>query len=123
MREIKFRAFNIRNKEWDNFTLDELARGDLENLYGWGIYEKWCEYTGLKDKNGKEIYEGDIVSECDFYLGDSFIRASKGEIVFGNGSFYCKSAVETFGDLNPEAIQNYQVEVVGNTYENPGILK
>lgn len=58
MREIKFRAWDIEEGDWTFFTLEELVRG---NALRHKKIEDWSESTGLKDKNGKEIYEGDIL--------------------------------------------------------------
>lgn len=122
MREIKFRAWF--GEEHKMIPFDELHI-ELENgeytvwysLDGDSIQDGLCledfnimQYTGLKDKNGKEIYEGDIVRlpEDEDYKYYSIIY-SKNRLGFtlSNGCGFGLS---------------YGIEVVGNIYENPELL-
>ena len=74
------------------------------------------QYTGLNDKNGKEIYEGDIVEitrECIY---------EKGIIAFKNGCFFIKAKENLLALCNCE-LNNYKVKIIGNIYDNPEMLK
>jgi hypothetical protein len=89
-REIKFRAYSIHDSDWIRDGRGEIAVFGPTNTLG-NIYKPSDlivqQYTGIKDKNGKELFEGDVVE----YLWEAWehhIERSHGEIFFDEGIFY-----------------------------------
>jgi len=93
------------------------------------------QYTGLKDSNGKEIYEGDIVTFYDFFGGKFYAYAGEweeeyedmtGDIIFNIGDFCIQHhghAVITDAIPLSQIIGYINYEVIGNIHENPELIK
>lgn len=133
MREILFRGKRIDNGEW--------AIGDIRFIgtrieIGGGYVSNEVDpktvgqFTGLKDKNGKKIFEGDIV-ECvswNEFFRDEFEKPMeamrrKMKVVFHNGSFRMKETLPC--GLQPnywDLIYDGNIEVIGNIHDNPELL-
>ena len=116
-REIKFRAWD-GERMWDFF---ENTRYFISPTSGkvfdtkWGKFLDWklMQYTGLKDKNGKEIYEGDIVQHTNGWTG--VIIWNQDDCAFISESIHDKKETAWLA----EDIQ----EIIGNIYENPELLE
>jgi hypothetical protein len=126
MREIKFRAWDgdgyIAQEHLDWYSINELRKGVLCDRPCDGSQTKIVleQYTGLKDKNGQEIYEGDILSH-----GYGDCKGAVVQVIYQAPEYVMKEKPKhktwyTF-ILSPE--QNQFEEVIGNIHENPELLK
>ena len=133
MREIKFRAWNPVSKmmfEVDGIDLKKksLLRIDrnpwnVDVLDGWKGKDgyKLMQYTDLKDKNGKEIYEGDVVKTLDGDLRDPDSALS--EVRWSSEGYRCCWWLEGRSiSLSVGVVTDLLLEVVGNIYENPELI-
>ena len=119
MREIKFRALDPGTDKWLYFTLTKLICGHgRHNLR----LKNWCEYTGLNDKNGKEIYEGDICRAAKSFICSISIDLYRGVIMTWA---YMNARSKLVENMVEPMWRNHEVslEVIGNIYENPELLK
>ena len=120
MRELKFRAWVHSESRYEysenppSFSFWKFIGYDERDL------KTIEQYAGLKDKNGKEIYEGDRVSGY-YSIGDNE-GTFKSNIVFDEGGF-CFEKVD--GDWSPNMNEGYcsDIEVIGNINENPELLQ
>ena len=124
-RIIKFRAFTEKNKPQMTF-LDVESVGDFMSKYG-KEDTILLQYTGLKDKNGVEIYEGDII-KSKRKLYDPFGEKEPKEIeIIGIvewilDGFRVKSVNKEYQDVFRGVFRWLDLEVIGNMYENPELL-
>lgn len=146
-RELKFRAWDKKNKCW-------YGEGDPNNLtfYDFHIfgectlicpprtedlqYLEITQYTNLKDKNGKEIYEGDIVIKDEYIWRDDGVPNYNGTVEWIYSQWqvvaHCinneKRGIsdginQGLNDEGFEEGENSDWEIIGNIYENPELLK
>lgn len=148
VKNIKFRAWNKLEKRMESvnsikfflnaYTMvstryrDEKSKKIYDDQFAYGQEDGsdnviLMQYTGLKDKHGKEIYEGDIVELVNTYKGMN--TKSIVEIAFIDFTFAgkWKSEYSPSGYMyNPLCSYNFPIvtiEVIGNIYENPELLK
>lgn len=109
-REIKFRAWDEVSEKmlnW-NYFLDTNMKNTFIAPESTGLI--LMQYTGLDDKNGKEIYEGDIAKYENMI----------GKIMFFNGSFILSDFEET--EEWELGVINEELEIMGNIYDNPELI-
>lgn len=101
--------------------------GEWEELFNIYVGEvELMQYTGLKDKNDKEIYEGDIVSFEDSDGGYEYpdLVVNTGIVEYGELGFYFTNRIAVdMADFYIKDGRCDEVEVIGNIYENPELLE
>lgn len=121
MREIKFRAWDEENCEMVYFnnrklTADEYQRAHLAMLLAGDYGDVLMQYTDLKDRNGVEIFEGDIIK---FEDGHRFPYV----VVWYQSDFGCgwkKKRGDSITDIGAECLS---MRIIGNIHENPELLE
>lgn len=129
MRTIKFRGKCCHSDAWAYGSLVDYGEDENPEIQGFDVFREgrdvWQEmdverdtvgqFTGLLDKNGKEIYEGDIL-QCE----ESIFKVSYEDSHIGSFSLVCGgSFAGCFGDLT----EPFYCEVIGNIHDNPELLK
>ena len=107
MRELKFRAWDIENKKYDFFTMGNIVAYKevfTSHLLNGNTFE---QYTGLKDKNGKEIYEGDKLTNT--------FETTFGDVIFEDGCFMNDCSGLGYKPFCEEDMN--RIEVIGNIHE------
>ena len=132
MREIKFRAFDKKQMQM-YLSPNAASLGDLgawfeahSGKYGWNKDgdSNLMQYTGLKDKNGKEIFEGDIISMVDRYFGDQLLKGGMFKIAYEDGALGVYDNKDNYEcSLDDATIYNNSIDIIGNIYENPEMVK
>ncbi|HBI5912673.1 TPA: hypothetical protein K8D86_001106 [Listeria monocytogenes] len=133
MRPIEFKAQNV-NGVWvcGNFSILKKKIGNVDagsyisnsagEPFAYKVRpETVSQFTGLKDKNGKKIFEGDIVEiiEIDAF-GNLDWNRLKGKVMFSEGAWLVTDsgsfAIPLWSEIN-------EIEVIGNIHENPDLLE
>ena len=129
MREIKFRAWHRELEEWTNYSISNID-GNTIDFYNKeaGFWESdregeqftLCQYTGLKDKNGKEIYEGDVIKAISFARWIGVVEYSD-----ENQAFIFDDLDKKYRGKSTVFMNQFDdgFEILGNIYENPKLLK
>lgn len=145
MRMILFRGKQVDSKEWIHGSLitGVFTRGGqdipyilspykaeydcFEDFYEEnGIYEvdpeTVCQYTGLTDKNGRKIFEGDYIS-CKQYVGGNQISrcVELGYVEMKHGAFGLHRKQGYYRPFK-DWLEDYKYEVIGNIFDNPELI-
>lgn len=115
-RQIRYRAWDKVLKEWNTtFFIDYQGRvykssRDVED--GLNTYDlELMQYTGLKDKKGVEIFEGDVVN-----------LSVLSEVIYQEGAFVLKAGDFANGALVKDVLKIQPFEIIGNIYEHSHLL-
>ena len=133
MRELKFRAWHKAERRFLSASGKRWCISPHGRFCWWNDSGGWqesdeCEvlmYTGLMDAHMKEIYEGDILMAFGYTLGERDTFKSTWLVVWNphyNGGF-SKKRGDVYLPLATAIEENDEEEIIGNQYENPGLLQ
>lgn len=126
MREIKFKAWDKDRKKWTNYSIaDDLPRFYDKHTGFWKTDKEGkrfilCQYTGLKDKNNREIYEGDVIKAISFARWIGVVEYSD-----ENQAFIFDDLDKKYRGESTVFMNQFDdgFEIIGNIYENPELLE
>ena len=122
MREIKFRAWDKKRKEFrEPPEIHNWDSEDFDFFREYWNYSDFQQYTGLKDKNGKEIYEGDCIKQENSLGSLDNPEYYSGYIIYSAPEFILQIIGPRGGkrgNVEISAFNQDDCEVIGNIYEN-----
>lgn len=137
MREIKFRAYlkkhdfivQVEIIDWnEKYIVHEDLNSNFHDVTAIDVPDNECvtnfedfvlmQYTGLKDKNGKEIYEGDVLSPYEYSPIKNPTIVQYDDDLAGFYPF-----IPNVADGIDYSVNNNRIEIIGNIYENPELLE
>ena len=133
-REIKFRAWEV-NKGLGGRMTEPFTLIDIHNrkyvATGFADRIEFMQFTGLLDKNGKEIYEGDILRSLHYKLENQDPKYLYHKVIYDTNHAFFDAINVTNKDESLltngncflyVALKDNTIEVIGNIYENPDLL-
>lgn len=127
MREIKFRAWDTITNSYTKNSID-MSHCNDGTFYPFGGNRYIIEqFTGLLDKNGREIYEGDICTYTSYWQDEEYIlRSTTARSVVFWGPYYddatAISATCWIYASDGMPVESFENEIIGNIHENPELL-
>lgn len=109
-REIKLRVFNTRTNEWHYVDIKQ-ADDLFDDRWSSTHFDWLSQYTGLKDKNGKEIWENDIVITAGY----------RSVVKYEAPHFTCRYDLGNAEEMDFDVFED--IEVIGNIFEDNNLLK
>ena len=133
MREILFRGKRLDNGEWaygffvKMFGAYHIIDKDDENTAYEVTKETVGQYTGLKDKNGNLIFEGDLIDPFDDEIDKMVVKCHHGQFLlrlYGYRGYMAEYGWEeegNYGCFEAEPLSSYgdDIEIIGNIHDNP----
>jgi uncharacterized phage protein (TIGR01671 family) len=140
-REIKFRAWNSKERQMSkSFTLHDIGDGRIRGVWSsprlsFPITDCiMLQFTGLKDETGKEIYEGDVISEmrrhnkAEIRFGTFGIGKDSWDITHAATGFVCAFQDGGYTGLNMKSNEAHgfaceEIKIIGNVHQNKRLFK
>lgn len=130
MREIEFRGKHTHSNDFVfGYYVFNKERNEHKIDNGCGISwfikpETVGQYTGLKDRNGTKIFEGDIVKFTDYDSYDYECFETAGVVMYGGNMFYVTNRHNVgMEDLVDDLENTMECEVIGNIFDDPELLE